>query len=62
MFFNFCVGHKKGVSGKHPIWENKLLLARTFFIQSVLRTWSTFAHVTFYLINGLHVTFGIIYD
>ena len=48
MFFNFC--HKKGVSGKHPIRENniyvcfhekhnrenELLLARAFFMRSVL--------------------------
>ena len=49
--FNFCVCHKKGVSGIHPIpenntyyvcfhyrhnRENKLLLTHAFFLRSVL--------------------------
>ena len=41
----FCVCHKKGILGKHPICENntyiynlenELLLVRLFFLQSVL--------------------------
>ena len=40
VFFNFCVCHKKDVSGKHHIceqntwqnWENKLLMAHFFYL------------------------------